>query len=53
MVKKGRRRAKEPTKDEMREGALRQCGDRLPIVIHGDGEVELFKDGKWIKQTLT
>lgn len=37
-----------PTKDEMRDYALKNCGDNLPVVVHGDGEVEVFKNGEWI-----
>ena len=37
-----------PNKDEMRDYALKNCGDILPIVVHEDGEVELFENGKWI-----
>jgi hypothetical protein len=37
-----------PTKDEMREYALKNCGDNLPVVVHEDGEVEVFKNGEWI-----
>jgi len=37
-----------PTKDEMRDYALKNCGDNLPVVVHEDGEVEVFKNGEWI-----
>ena len=51
-IKKGANGArKSPTKDELRDYTLKHCGDRLPVVVHEDGEVEVFENGKWIKNS--
>ncbi|GEM_PF-3031832 len=49
MNKKGAKGArKSPTKDELRDYAIKHCSGRLPIVVHEDENVEVFENGKWI-----
>ena len=49
-MKKGIRKVL--TKDEMRNHAIKNCGGYLPVVVYDNGDVEVFKNGKWMNERM-